>query len=431
MESFEEAEQRLARTMGNEMRRLREARYLTQGALARRAGHYSRTTVATVEGGSGRCSLQLVQGCDDALQADGTLVRLYRELRAARTRRKESAKQRAGAGMGGGSFPVPDGLRPPAFLEQVKQSLDRYGPPSEALPRPEDMERRCARASTRYQSGDYEAASALLVDLIGDAMALAAQRGVVEPRALGAQVWTYRLAAMLATRCGDSGTARLAADRAAAAATWSGSPLLQGVAMYQVACALHLAGELETAQQAATDAAETLIRQSRQASPVQISVRGALLLVAAVIAAWRGERRESCDLLVEAQRLADGLGVDANHAWTAFGPTNVRTHALAAAVALGDTDQAIDIGETIDPEQFPHGLVGRRCQVHLDTARAHADRRHDSEAVVHLLLANAGGPQVVRYSPEARWVLEQLLGRERRPATPGLRYLSRRVGILA
>lgn len=129
--------------------------------------------------------------------------------------------------------------------------------------------------------------------------------------------------------------------------------------------------------------------------------------------------------------MADELGIDANHAWTAFGHTNVRTHALAAAVALGDVDRAIEIGEAIEPERFPPGLIGRRCQVHVDTASAYAERRQDSEAVIHLLLAEGTGPQVIRYSPEVRTLVGTLLGRERRLATPGLRYLARQVGLTA
>ena len=89
MESFEDAERRLARRLGDEIRRLRERNYLTQSTLARKAGHYSRSTIATVETGWGRCSLKLIQGCDDTLEAGGALVRIYMELKETQTRRKE------------------------------------------------------------------------------------------------------------------------------------------------------------------------------------------------------------------------------------------------------------------------------------------------------------------------------------------------------
>jgi DNA-binding XRE family transcriptional regulator len=61
MESFDDGQRQLARKLGSELRRLREHKDLTQGALARRAGHYSRSTIATVETGWGKCSLKLIR----------------------------------------------------------------------------------------------------------------------------------------------------------------------------------------------------------------------------------------------------------------------------------------------------------------------------------------------------------------------------------
>lgn len=95
MESFDEAERQAARKLGNELRRLREHKDLTQGALARKAGHYSRSTIATVETGWGKCSLKLIRGCDDALEAHGALVRIYFELREARARGREASDRAA------------------------------------------------------------------------------------------------------------------------------------------------------------------------------------------------------------------------------------------------------------------------------------------------------------------------------------------------
>jgi TolB-like protein/DNA-binding XRE family transcriptional regulator len=90
VESFDEAERKVARKLGSELRRLRERKDLTQGALGRKAGHYSRSTIATVETGWGKCSLKLIRGCDDALEAHGALVRIYFELKEARARVKDA-----------------------------------------------------------------------------------------------------------------------------------------------------------------------------------------------------------------------------------------------------------------------------------------------------------------------------------------------------
>jgi tetratricopeptide (TPR) repeat protein/DNA-binding XRE family transcriptional regulator len=91
VESFDEAERQAARKLGIELRRLRERKDLTQGALGRKAGHYSRSTIATVETGRGKCSLKLIRGCDDALEAHGALVKLYFELKEARACVKDAS----------------------------------------------------------------------------------------------------------------------------------------------------------------------------------------------------------------------------------------------------------------------------------------------------------------------------------------------------
>src|SRR5438132_14401723 len=77
--------------LGSELRRLREQKDLTQGSLGRKAGHYSRSTIATVETGWGKCSLKLIRGCDDALEAGGALVKLYFELKEAQARVRDAS----------------------------------------------------------------------------------------------------------------------------------------------------------------------------------------------------------------------------------------------------------------------------------------------------------------------------------------------------
>src|SRR5437660_7758825 len=95
VESLDEAERQVARKLGHELRRLRERKDLTQSALGRKAGHYSRSTIATVETGWGKCSLKLIRGCDDTLEAGGALVKLYFELKEAQAHGKSARSNRA------------------------------------------------------------------------------------------------------------------------------------------------------------------------------------------------------------------------------------------------------------------------------------------------------------------------------------------------
>ena len=91
------------------------------------------------------------------------------------------------------------------------------------------------------------------------------------------------LAAKLATKFDDAPTARLAADRALTAATYSASPVLQGAATYQLACALEAGGERPHAEQVAAIGADHLAAVSDRDPSPDLSARRA--------AADRSDRR--------------------------------------------------------------------------------------------------------------------------------------------
>jgi hypothetical protein len=58
------------------------------------------------------------------------------------------------------------------------------------------------------------------------------------------------------------------------------------------------------------------------------------------------------DHLAKAEAAAQAQGRDANHLWTAFGPTNVAIHRVSVAAELGDYQRATALGE------LPHCVVG-------------------------------------------------------------------------
>lgn len=288
------------------------------------------------------------------------------------------------------------------------------------------LEQRIASAHAIYQRGEYRHVAEGLPALISSTASgtVLAEDERSRHRLLAAQGWTFVLAAKVATKFDDAPTARLAADRAVTASTYSGSSVLQAAATYQLACALEAGGERFHAEEVAAIGADNLGR-ARERDAALISVRGALLLIAAIAASTQGDAAASSRYLADAQRLADSLGEDCNHAWTGFGPTNVRTHAVAAAVRLDQPDRAVEIANQIDTDSFAPGLVGRRCQVHLEAAVAHARQGQDDEAVARLIRIEGMGPQVLRYNHQARQLIVDLLERRRRSTTPALRSLSR------
>jgi len=178
------------------------------------------------------------------------------------------------------------------------------------------------------------------------------------------------------------------------AALHAESPALAAAAAYQVACAFLKNDRLDDAETIALVTAANL----NDESPAGLSLRGALTLIAAVIAGRRNDRGEAMERLQRAQVLADQLGEDANHGWTAFGPTNVAIHRVSTAAELGDAASAIAQAEFVDVSSLPSGLLSRRAQVHIDMAWAYTQRRADAEAVVNLLEAERVAPQTLRYN---------------------------------
>lgn len=130
------------------------------------------------------------------------------------------------------------------------------------------------------------------------------------------------------------------------------------------------------------------------ASDEYLSVYGTLFLVGAMAAARAEDRMTTQAFLREADETARRLGADANHLWTAFGPTNVAIHCVAAAGELGDIQIAADLGQRVDTRRLP---VERRVRHGLEVARALSSWNRTDEALVALLDAERIGPEQVRH----------------------------------
>lgn len=280
-------------------------------------------------------------------------------------------------------------------------------------------------AHALYQKADYDAAAAFLPTLIAqlDQEPTSGRHGLWRASA-------YIAAAKLATKLGHGPLAWITADRAYQAARSIDHPTLIGLTRYQVACALMRNQHIKEARAVAAEAADNLAAVPAPGCPAALSARGALLLLVSVLAARDGEAALARQTLHQAWTVAESLGRDGNWFWTGFGPTNVAIHEVSVAVSLGDAERAYRHGVTIDTDGLPAGLVGRRSQVHLDLGRAAKDRRDDALAVLHLLEAERVAKQSVSRTASARRMISELLARERRNTTPGLRALASRAGVL-
>lgn len=297
-----------------------------------------------------------------------------------------------------------------------------------------EVRRSVSRVHSLYQRASYTSAARLLPEVLSQATELSSRStGLHRGDAFRLLAAAYIAASKLAAKVGDGETALLTADRASTAARLANDQALAAIAAYQAACGLmRLPGRAAEAEQIVRSSIESLASTGTGSDPDLLSVQGALLLLAAVVAAGQGNPKEAAQFLAQAERLATTLGGDRNRLWTGFGPTNVVIHAVSAAVRAGNADQALEIGARLDTSRLPAVLVGRRAQVHVDLAAAALMSTGDrSVSVLHLLEAERVGAEVIHANVRARTLLLDLLSKERRVATPGLRPLAERAGLLA
>jgi hypothetical protein len=287
------------------------------------------------------------------------------------------------------------------------------------------------QAHRTYQAAHYGAVigqvKPMLASVDRAARGYAAKRD--EELVLG-YVSAYVVTAKLLTKLGAPDLAMLAADRASNGAMETDSKVARGMAAYQVVCALLRADRSDDAEHLSVNMAEQVQRGARSDRETLVSVAGALWLIASVIAARRMDRDEAWSRLDRAEQLAGLLGQDANFAWTAFGPTNVKLHRVSVATEMGDGAEALRLAADIDTDHMPEGLTSRRAQLHLDLAWAQAQRRRDAEATLHIMEAERTAPEAVRYNVIVRELIREMLARSGRSQTSTLTALATRAGVI-
>jgi hypothetical protein len=165
------------------------------------------------------------------------------------------------------------------------------------------------------------------------------------------------------------------------------------------------------------------------ASAEYLSLYGMLFLLGGVVAARQGQAAVARDLHSEGRVVADRIGDDRNERWTAFGPTNVVLHQVAALVDLGDGGAAVQAADTVRPDGLANLPRERRANFFVDVARGHALEGRRDEAVTALLHAEQFAPDEVRCRPLALTLIADL--QRQGPGRPplSLRQLAVRVGF--
>jgi hypothetical protein len=237
---------------------------------------------------------------------------------------------------------------------------------------------------------------------------------------------TYQAAATTLTKVGETDLAWIAADRSLVAAQEASDPVVLCSVLRAVAHALLSNGKYEEAVDLVNRSGESLVDTFDQHDAEALSVYGTMFLAGAMAAARADDRQTTHTLLDEADRAAQRLRGDANHLWTAFGPTNVNIHRVATAMELGDVQVAVDLGPRVDARAMP---VERRVRHALEVARAFNSWSRVDEAMSTLLDVEQEAPEQVRYHFISRQLVLSWIRRTRGKPSHQLASLAQRLNV--
>ena len=248
-----------------------------------------------------------------------------------------------------------------------------------------------------YQRGRVTRVIAILPQLIRSAQALEEHESSRARWRVSSRI--HHLAATTLIKVGEADLAWIAGERAMGAADNADDPLALASAARAATHGLLAVGRYDDAIELGSAAHGWLSSQLRDEDPEALSLAGMLDLRMALAAARRDDRASTRELLDRADGAAERLGVDANHWQTAFGPTNVTLHRIAAALDLGDLAYVTEYGPRVEAAGMP---IERRVSKQIDVARGHSLLGEDDAAIDTLMLAEREAPPLVRHNPAVR-----------------------------
>ncbi|MGA8112402.1 MAG: helix-turn-helix domain-containing protein [Actinocatenispora sp.] len=326
-----------------------------------------------------------------------------------------------------------------AALENYDQVVAYFDPPPVDQVSLDELRKAVTHAWMSFQHAKYGMVARSLPKLLRDAQSADASydSGVevttdhgnrLTAAHLLAQV--YQISASVMRKLGEHELGWLAADRAVGVSHRAGDPLLAGAATTRVANAMLALGRARPALDLNVQVAHRLAPScAAERTPERLSIYGHLLLQGAMAAARCGDLATSRDLLRAADEAAELIGEDANHYWTAFGPTNVALHRAAAAVDLGEHGIAIVTHQQLYGEGFSALLPERRANHLVDVARAYTHVGDLDTAAELLVSADRLAPSEIRCRPHAHEVLTGVLRRSNGTPAGPLSELADHLGV--
>lgn len=284
-----------------------------------------------------------------------------------------------------------------------------------------------ARAWELVHASRYAELAPLLSSLLSvGERAARASVGEVREEVFGLVAQTYQVVAAMMAKLGETELAWVAADRAVMAAERAGAPLLAVARVYRLAQAFVAGWKLDQAERAASSDALGLAARLHDGDPEVVSLYGALNLVRAIVASRRGDAVTAWRAIAAAEGAAQLLGANRNDFDTEFGPTNVQLHAVAVAVGLADSGEALRRAAAVQAD----GLSPeRQARFRIDVARAHRQRRDAGGAVEALREATVLTVEQVKYDPLVRELVRDLLRHRRSTRDRDLLALAATMGL--
>ncbi|MEU7972836.1 helix-turn-helix domain-containing protein [Micromonospora sp. NPDC049089] len=293
-----------------------------------------------------------------------------------------------------------------------------YGRPADRdVMSPDRLAREVRHAWMTYQHARYPR----LVELLPTLVTEVHRAHALDPEAgRAAVVEAYRVTAALLVKLGERSLAWLAADRAMSDAADD---------RVMLACAAVQLGQVLRASAQAGAVMLAAASQIAPGTPEEMSLRGSLLVQAALIAARAGDDRVVGGLLDEAAELAVQVGDEHDHHRTAFGPTAVELARVTAAVEMGDGPQGVARHELAMRRDGWRWLPIEHRAAHLiDAARAYLQTDDAINAARVLLRAEHIAPAEIHHRPAARDVVAQAARDPAAPAT--ITQLAINLGVL-
>jgi transcriptional regulator with XRE-family HTH domain len=325
---------------------------------------------------------------------------------------------RAALGRALGTIPAQHGGESPperisSVLPLLREMMDCYDIPAGPAPRPlAELRSDVSKATAWRLASRYAELADLLPGLLSElATAALTSTGHEQEQAYGLLALAYRAADAIADKHGCRDMSARAVELTRWAASRSGDPLLEMMAAYVRAELFFTGSHTRAGLQVLDNVAGPA---PPDCSVPRLAMYGALHMRAAVLAARAG-MPEAADRMAEARAAAQHIPDGAYHG-TAFGPSSVRVHELAAAVESGDIAHAVQLTSRWQP---PQALPAeRRSHFYIEAARAHRLAGHPDQAVTAIWQAHRAAPQHTRCNPAVNETVEALILARRQPPPP-------------